>query len=137
MSKPNDRRIDCYIGARLRQRRAALGLSQQRVADLLGLTFQQVQKYEKGTNSIRPYLLLTLASKLQVPVEWFYPEQQEGVAAPVDHAAVAFVSSRQGQRLMRVWSALPGPVRDALLTLAEHQAGAGQQPAVVPQQDAA
>src|SRR5579863_10584435 len=64
--------IDAYVGARLRIRRMMLKMSQAKLGKALGLTFQQVQKYEKGVNRIGAGRLQQLAGILQVPVEYFF-----------------------------------------------------------------
>src|SRR5258706_4980477 len=69
--------IDRKIGQRVRSRRLEIGMSQERLAELLGITFQQVQKYEKGVNRIASSRLFDIASALQLPVAKFY----EGLSA--------------------------------------------------------
>lgn len=64
--------VDRRLGQRLRARRLEIGLSQERLADLLGITFQQVQKYEKGVNRIAASRLFEIASALEVPVGFFF-----------------------------------------------------------------
>src|SRR6266571_4043505 len=64
--------VDKHVGSRVRMRRMMLGMSQEKLGDALDLTFQQVQKYEKGTNRIGASRLLHIASILQVPVEFFF-----------------------------------------------------------------
>ena len=64
--------VDVYVGARLRTRRAMLGMSQSRLGELLGVTYQQVQKYEKGRNRISASRLKLAAEVLQVSVDYFY-----------------------------------------------------------------
>jgi transcriptional regulator with XRE-family HTH domain len=64
--------IDAYVGQRMRQRRESLGISQGRLGRHLGLTFSQVQKYEKGTNRIGAGRLYLLGDFLGVPVQYFY-----------------------------------------------------------------
>ena len=70
--------IDKHVGSRVRMRRMMLGMSQEKLGDALGLTFQQVQKYEKGTNRIGASRLQQIAHILQVPVAFFF----EGAPAP-------------------------------------------------------
>ena len=67
-----DRQIDEHVGERVRLRRILLGHSQEKLADRLGLTFQQVQKYERGSNRIAASRLYKLASILDVPVNFFF-----------------------------------------------------------------
>lgn len=66
--------IDAHVGARLRQRRNLVGLSQEQLARHLGVTFQQIQKYERAANRISASKLFRLARILDVPVGWFYEE---------------------------------------------------------------
>ncbi len=64
--------IDKHVGSRVRMRRMMLGMSQEKLGDALGLTFQQVQKYEKGTNRIGASRLQQISLILQVPVSFFF-----------------------------------------------------------------
>ncbi|HUB94876.1 MAG TPA: helix-turn-helix transcriptional regulator [Stellaceae bacterium] len=66
--------IDLHVGARIRLRRALLGLSQEKVAAAMGITFQQVQKYERGTNRITARRLYEMALVLDVPVSYFFDD---------------------------------------------------------------
>ena len=66
--------IDTHVGARMRLRRTLLGMSQEKLAEALGLTFQQVQKYERGTNRIGASRLFDLAGALDVPVSYFFDD---------------------------------------------------------------
>src|SRR5260370_28954266 len=68
--------IDVHVGQRIRQRRALLGLSQEKVADGLGLTFQQVQKYERGTTRVGSSRLFDLTRRLGVPLSYFFEEME-------------------------------------------------------------
>ena len=76
MAKKQANPIDIQVGNRVRIRRMLIGMSQERLGDLLGLTFQQVQKYEKGVNRIGAGRLFEVSRILNVPVDFFY----EGVA---------------------------------------------------------
>src|SRR4051794_34996027 len=76
--KPNP--IDVHVGARVRLRRTLLGMSQERLGEALGLTFQQVQKYERGTNRIGASRLFDLSRVLEVPVSFFFEEMLADVA---------------------------------------------------------
>ena len=73
--------IDVHVGQRIRQRRTLLGMSQERLADAIGLTFQQVQKYERGANRVGSSRLFDLARVLDVPIAYFFEEMEAGVAA--------------------------------------------------------
>src|SRR6202789_2014842 len=70
--------IDVHVGLQVRLRRKELKISQERLADALGLTFQQVQKYERGANRISASKLYEIARALQVPIGWFF----EGLSDP-------------------------------------------------------
>ena len=76
-NKPNP--IDVHVGKRLRLRRTLLGMSQERLGELLGLTFQQVQKYERGVNRIGSSRLFELGQILDVPVSFFFDDLPEAV----------------------------------------------------------
>ena len=73
--------VDVHVGARLRIRRTLLGLSQTSLADAIGLTFQQVQKYERGTNRMGSSRLYDLARVLDVPIRYFFDDMSAAVAA--------------------------------------------------------
>src|SRR5580765_340562 len=73
---PNE--TDVLVGTRVRIRRVELGLSQTELANALGVTFQQVQKYEKGTNRIGASRLHAMAGVLRVPVSYFFPAPGDG-----------------------------------------------------------
>ena len=70
--RPNP--IDVHVGSRVRLRRMLLGMSQEKLGEHLGLTFQQIQKYEKGINRIGASRLFDLSKVLGVPVQFFYEE---------------------------------------------------------------
>jgi transcriptional regulator with XRE-family HTH domain len=74
--------VDIHVGRRLRLRRNLLGLSQEQLGRATGLTFQQIQKYERGTNRMGASRLFQLAGLLNVPVAYFFDEFSEPVAAP-------------------------------------------------------
>lgn len=83
MSEPSDTErhpnpVDLHVGARIRMRRKILGVSQERLAEDLGLTFQQVQKYERGANRVSASKLYEVAKSLQSPVDYFF----EGLENP-------------------------------------------------------
>lgn len=85
--QPNE--VDVHVGAQVRQRRRQLGLSQERLADALGLTFQQVQKYERGANRISASKLWDTASFLGVPIDWFFRGIEDARAPGVSERAAA------------------------------------------------
>lgn len=72
--------IDVHVGNRIRLRRTLLGLSQEKLASLLGLTFQQVQKYERGMNRVGASRLWDIGKVLEVPIGFFYEDMDKEVA---------------------------------------------------------
>jgi len=92
--------IDIQVGNRVRIRRMLIGMSQEKLGDMLGLTFQQVQKYEKGVNRIGAGRLFEVARILNVPVDFFYEGVSAAVQVESDGAPVMeFVSSGEGLQL--------------------------------------
>ncbi len=73
--------VDVHVGARLRVRRTLLGMSQTTLGDAIGLTFQQMQKYERGTNRISSSRLYDLSRVLDVPIAYFFDDMSSEVAA--------------------------------------------------------
>lgn len=73
-TKGGPSQVDVHVGQRLRVRRALLGLSQEKLADALGLTFQQIQKYERGTNRVSAGRLYSLSKILDVPISYFFEQ---------------------------------------------------------------
>lgn len=72
--------IDVHVGNRIRLRRTLLGLSQDKLASMLGLTFQQVQKYERGMNRVGASRLWDISKVLEVPINFFYEDMDKDVA---------------------------------------------------------
>jgi transcriptional regulator with XRE-family HTH domain len=77
------RPVDAHVGARMRLRRTMLGMSQEKLGEALGLTFQQVQKYERGTNRVGASRLWELTKILDVPIGYFYDDMPDEIAATV------------------------------------------------------
>src|SRR5690348_18332645 len=82
MDKNEPNPIDTHVGARVRMRRRSMGVSQESLADDLGLTFQQVQKYERGANRVSASKLYEIARSLQAPISYFF----DGLADPLTPA---------------------------------------------------
>ena len=80
LGKP--RPVDVHVGSRVRLRRTMLGMSQEKLGAAIGLTFQQVQKYERGTNRIGASRLFELSKVLDVPVSFFFDDMPPEVAGP-------------------------------------------------------
>jgi transcriptional regulator with XRE-family HTH domain len=103
LQKKSPNQIDKHIDTRVRARRVMLGMSQEKLADALGLTFQQVQKYEKGVNRIGASRLLHIAGILDVSIEFFF-EGLPGLRAGgfSDDSLVAdFLTRPESDRLVR------------------------------------
>lgn len=108
-----------------------VGMSQEKLGEQLGITFQQIQKYEKGTNRIGASRLYRMAQILGVPVAFFYEElardgeMAEGLAEPAAESYVSdFISSREGLQLVTAFLKIPDPkVRRRIVALVESLAG--------------
>ena len=110
--RPNP--IDAHVGGRVRLRRMLLGISQERLGEQLGLTFQQIQKYEKGVNRIGASRLYDLSRVLNVPVQFFYDDApssdpsrcaQPGMAEPAADGYISdFLASREGVELNKAYA---------------------------------
>jgi transcriptional regulator with XRE-family HTH domain len=81
--------IDVHVGTRIRLRRTLLGMSQERLGDALGLTFQQVQKYERGVNRVGASRLFDLARVLDVPISFFFDDMPDHVSSAYGNGATA------------------------------------------------
>jgi transcriptional regulator with XRE-family HTH domain len=108
--------IDRHVGNRVRMRRMMIGMSQEKLGAALDLTFQQVQKYEKGTNRIGASRLHRIASVLGVPIEFFYEGAPHGSAAATGFAESPsstymsdFLSSNEGVQLVKAFLAIKDP----------------------------
>src|SRR5271154_2623329 len=123
--------IDLHVGARIRLRRRMQGVSQEKLADALGLTFQQVQKYERGANRVSASKLYEIATALQAPVSYFFdgladPSNEEGGnARPSDEQTVhTFLMTAEGLELAKLFPGLPrGRIRRRFLDLMRALAG--------------
>ena len=114
--KPNP--VDIHVGSRVRLQRVLIGMSQQKLGKLLGLTFQQVQKYEKGINRIGASRLFELAQIFSVPVQFFFDELQisGGTASMPGFSEdssetnyVEFLNTREGIELNRAFQKISDP----------------------------
>jgi transcriptional regulator with XRE-family HTH domain len=109
VSKKSPNPVDRHVGSRVRMRRMLVGMSQEKLGDALGITFQQIQKYEKGTNRIGASRLHQIARVLGVPIEFFYEgapqiEGATGMAESPSPAYVAdFLSTAEGLDLMKAF----------------------------------
>lgn len=120
--------IDVHVGERLRLRRQLSGMSQQTLASGVALTFQQIQKYEKGTNRIAPSRLQQFATQLGVSVSYFFEEvpaangQQAPHTADFARAAAseAAMGTSEGRALLRAFAAITNDaIRTRIVRLVE------------------
>ena len=125
--------VDTSVGKRIRLRRTTLGLSQEKLAEALGLTFQQVQKYEKGANRVGASRLFDLARVLQVPVEYFFEDLPPHPSAdpPGQEVAAEIPASDDMKRetldLVQAYSTIRSPmVRRRVVDLARALAESAQ-----------
>lgn len=125
--------VDVYVGGRVRMRRLEIGMSQQALGDAIGVTFQQMQKYERGANRISASRLWAMSVTLGAPVSYFFlgldAEKPGPDAAPANEETASLLkllSDRMGFELARAFLAIPsGPVRHALVELMRTLAKAG------------
>ena len=111
--------IDRHVGLRIRMRRKELGISQERLAESIGLTFQQVQKYERATNRVSASKLWEMAKALHTSVAYFYEglESSRGAPAP-DEPVQDFLMSNEGLELAQLFPRISQPrVRRKILDL--------------------
>jgi transcriptional regulator with XRE-family HTH domain len=130
---PEPHHVDAHVGERLKQRRLTLGLSQERLGELLGLTFQQIQKYERGSNRLGASRLYQAACALDVEIAYFF----DGLATNSDRLAreaidelasadaVPALPSRDTLELVRAFERIGDPeLRRWLLEITEAVAAA-------------
>jgi transcriptional regulator with XRE-family HTH domain len=117
--------VDVYVGARIRSKRMLDGMSQEKLGDSIGLTFQQVQKYEKGSNRVGASRLLDIADALGVTPGWFF-EGMPGAGkrkSPVEDAMMSFMTDPYAVRIVTAFPNLALDVKKALVNLAERTNG--------------
>ena len=117
--------VDKHVGSRVRMRRLMLDISQTDLADALGLTFQQVQKYEKGANRIGASRLQHISQILEVPVPFFFDRApgQSGAAVEIadsDSYVNDFLATSDGLALVKAFMSIPDPkLRRAIVLLVQ------------------
>ena len=131
MSTKTPNPVDKYVGSRVRMRRIMLGMSQEKLGEALGLTFQQIQKYEKGTNRIGASRLQQISDIVQVPVSFFFEGgpttttiNAEGMAEAPSPAYVSdFLATSEGLALTRAFTRITDPkLRRSIVDLVEQMA---------------
>jgi transcriptional regulator with XRE-family HTH domain len=117
--------VDLHVGARIRLRRRMQGVSQEKLADALGLTFQQVQKYERGANRVSASKLYEIAAALRAPISYFFdgladPAVEDGAGSRTgdEQTVHSFLMTAEGLELARLFPVIPrGQIRRRLLDL--------------------
>jgi transcriptional regulator with XRE-family HTH domain len=123
--------VDKHVGNRVRMRRLMLDMSQEKLGNELGITFQQVQKYEKGTNRISASRLQAMSHILQVPVPFFFEGAPQiaghvgkGAAAPSPAYVSDFLADADGLKLVRAFTEISdAKLRRSLVRLVEQIVG--------------
>jgi transcriptional regulator with XRE-family HTH domain len=133
MAKKAPNPVDKHVGSRVRMRRMMLGMSQEKLGDALGLTFQQVQKYEKGTNRIGASRLQQISHILQVPVAFFFEgaphlagmtPATEFDEAPSPAYVADFLATSDGLSLTKAFMRIPdAKLRRRIVELVEQIVG--------------
>ncbi len=132
MAKKTPNPIDKHVGSRVRMRRMMLGMSQEKLGDALDLTFQQVQKYEKGTNRIGASRLQQISHILQVPVSFFFEgapllpgQSASGMSEAPSPAYVSdFLATSDGLSLTKSFMRIKNPkLRRRIVELVEQMVG--------------
>lgn len=122
--RPNP--VDLYVGGRVRMRRKLLSISQDQLAEALGLTFQQVQKYERGVNRVSASKLYQIAKALQVPVSFFFDGladpmnggEHDPVASSTEKGIQTFLATPEGLELAQLFPRIGrGRIRRQVLDL--------------------
>ena len=124
MSQRTPDSVDRHVGSRVRRRRLIVGMSQEKLGEALGLTFQQVQKYEKGANRIGSGRLQQIAQTLQVPISYFYDGQGED-GSQRNPTPMELVVDKDSADLLKAFNSLADQsMRQALLNMAQAAAAA-------------
>jgi transcriptional regulator with XRE-family HTH domain len=108
--------VDAFVGGRIKQRRKALAMSQTALGEALGITFQQIQKYERGYNRVGAGALYKMADVLNVPISYFFdglPALANGDDA-TSRRAIEFLCTREGAAMVQALSRVPPKLRREL-----------------------
>lgn len=109
--------VDRHVGAVIRARRKALGLSQTELGSRVGLTFQQIQKYERGTNRVSASTLYEIAEVLATPVPDFFPSSAERKQDDLSRKRIRFVETKEGSAIADLFPKLVHGRRRAIVSL--------------------
>lgn len=109
--------VDVHVGKRIRHRRWMIGVTQQQLAEKVGIKFQQIQKYETGMNRVSASRLWDIAEALQVPVSFFF-EGLDAAGRAAHSANADLMSDKEALELLRSYYAIPEAQRKRLFDLA-------------------
>jgi len=112
--------LNQHLGKKLRLRRTSLGLTQTQVAKAINVTFQQIQKYEKGTNGVSSARLLQLSSFLKVPIKYFFEDYQDFASSNEENSSSSFKDVNYSF-LLRIFSDLEPQQKEKLLEVLGEQ----------------
>lgn len=110
--------VDVHVGKRIRHRRWMVGVTQQQLADKVGIKFQQIQKYETGMNRVSASRLWDIAQALDVPVSFFFEGRDETAEASGSAGSSDLMQDREALALVRSYYAIPEAQRRRLFDLA-------------------
>ena len=135
MSRRDPNYIDVHVGSRIRMRRQLVSMSQEKLGELLGITFQQVQKYEKGTNRISASRLYYASKILGVPVQAFFEdlpgsEGDAGFSEPAeDNSVMSSLMNTEGIQLAKAFRDAQSPQKRKLIANLARQVADSKDPA--------
>jgi transcriptional regulator with XRE-family HTH domain len=111
--------VDVHVGARIRLRRKEMGISQTDLADVLGLSFQQVQKYERGSNRVSASKLYDITNKLETPIEYFFVGLKTPLSGDTegDKELIELIHSAHGHALIKLFLQLPASARGGVVSM--------------------
>lgn len=127
--------VDIHVGSRIRMRRLLLGMSQEKLGESLGITFQQVQKYEKGTNRVGASRLQAISDTLGVKPSFFFEGMEGSAGAPADGEGGSeivglngFIASKEGVELNRAFTKIEDArLRKKIVALVRALAGSSEE----------
>jgi transcriptional regulator with XRE-family HTH domain len=117
--------VDRHVGASIRARRKALGLSQAELGRRVGITFQQIQKYERGTNRVSASTLYEIAEVLSTPVPDFFPSSAERKQDDLSRKRIRFVETKEGSTTADLFPKIVHGRRRAIVNLIRAMAAEG------------
>ncbi|MBD3802497.1 MAG: helix-turn-helix transcriptional regulator [Thioclava sp.] len=111
--------VDVHVGKRIRHRRWMIGMTQQQLADQVGIKFQQIQKYETGMNRVSASRLWDIADALEVPISFFFEGLSEDTGVSQPEVAGDILSDKEALALVRSYYSIPEAQRRRLFELAK------------------